>query len=415
MDSDHNMTCISLHSLFEETRLICQDNDNTGEVLESIERLLSVAVSVAGDVDADEELTGYAQSSMSSLLKNEMKKNEHASPGLVSDGTNRTLFPKSPGDLIVEDISPAVTPDKLDNRSNFSWNPSLEKLLPTTRNFHLETQMCVTCSQCGYISTKRSEFFRELSLDLESTVVHSGEDNTSNKENGIAPVFSRQKPLTLETLLNAYFAEQQRDFKCDACHAANRTIFKAEDNMGSSNSRALVTSKLHTLPRTFVIHLKRFDNNLLKVATPVNFPTELVIEPEICTADCTLPSVANNLDERGRWDEILHSCASHEEEDTTNSNVKKNNRFLSREVHGRCVYKLSAVVRHMGDDAKKGHYVTDLPDNDYKSSLDESSIEASKWRRCDDSMIHPIDLRKVLEEKDTPYLLFYTFNVLEKL
>ena len=77
---------------------------------------------------------------------------------------------------------------------------------------------------------------------------------------------------------------------------------------------------------------------------------------------------------------------------------------IPKEAGYRMKYKLSAVVRHLGDNANSGHYVTDLPDNDYKGSAVEG-----KWRRCDDRMIRPITLDKVLAEQDNPYLLFYTF------
>ena len=79
----------------------------------------------------------------------------------------RALF-SSPG--AESDAESSSTSVRANNGPALSWTPQLEALLPTRRHFHLETETCVTCKECGYVSTQRSELFRELSLDLESEV-----------------------------------------------------------------------------------------------------------------------------------------------------------------------------------------------------------------------------------------------------
>lgn len=60
------------------------------------------------------------------------------------------------------------------------------------------------------------------------------------------------------------------------------------------------------------------------------------------------------------------------------------------------VYKLTAVVRHIGSDCKSGHYVTDILHG-----------KDGSWRRCDDSLVTYISAERVLAELRDAYLLFY--------
>ena len=190
----------------------------------------------------------------------------------VSNGMNqennttvvKSLFPGTPGASIADDgaiTSAESTPvsNKFDT-SNFKLTSSLASFLPTTRSFHLETQMCVTCSVCSTVSTKRSEFFRELSLGLEEKVVHSGtSESDTNKENNEWGVLGSTRELTMNKLLETYFADQQRDFCCEDCQDHKRTLFpNNKDSQSPSNSRAIVSSRIHALPQILVFHLKRF-------------------------------------------------------------------------------------------------------------------------------------------------------------
>ena len=62
-------------------------------------------------------------------------------------------------------------------------------------------------------------------------------------------------------------------------------------------------------------------------------------------------------------------------------------------------YKLFAVEYHQGDQATKGHYITDV----FHPGL-------QGWIRCDDGSVHVITSNQVINssaDKLTPYLLFY--------
>ena len=58
------------------------------------------------------------------------------------------------------------------------------------------------------------------------------------------------------------------------------------------------------------------------------------------------------------------------------------------------LYRLCAVVRHLGYDTLSGHYIADVR-------------KTAGWQRCDDSIISDISEEKVLTEKENAYILFY--------
>jgi hypothetical protein len=62
-------------------------------------------------------------------------------------------------------------------------------------------------------------------------------------------------------------------------------------------------------------------------------------------------------------------------------------------------YRLTSVVRHMGPGAFAGHYTCDVAN---------PPSAGGGWSHCNDSLVSPTTLERVLEQKDCPYLLFYS-------
>jgi len=339
-----------------------------------------------------------------------------------ADGTlvSRTLF-DSPNKVQLEVSAPQA------DARDVQLTTALQALLPTLRSLHTEVRMCVTCAECKFLSTERSEFYRELSIDLEAAVVHAGEENKENSakkssESSMpitapnAPIFNQPtRQLQLSTLLKLFFADQHRHFCCDDCAKAGRSIFRGDKDSqaknGTSNAKAVVTNKLRVLPKTLVVHLKRFRIDFDKINTPVVFPAVLEITPDMCAAGCMRPDLSAGVridgDGGADWDALEEAQVRTSMASTGSSQVGRSGALQV----GPAKYNLTAVVRHQGSNARSGHYVTDLPDDKYSAAGAGARISASsgdvKWRRCDDSTVRATSLTKVLAEQDTPYLLFY--------
>ena len=326
--------------------------------------------------------------------------------------------------------------DAINGATDVKLTAALHALLPTLRNFHMEVRMCVTCAECKAVSTDRPEYYRELSIDLEASTTH---ENTP-------------QPLQLSALLAAFFASQHRVFCCETCLKADRSIFRhsnensKENNAngsaqlnGTSNAKCIVTNRLQVLPNTLVIHLKRFRYDGEKVTTAVKFPLKLQLPADLHADGCTRPdlSAGKDIDASGGGIELdVLTAAQMRESLECDKDQPRSVGRGGQAQRGPALYELSAVVRHLGNNPRSGHYITDLPDNNYCTqhspseltsndsdlghvfnSLNRSPIGSEKstlsveggvqWRRCDDSTIRAIPLAQVLADQHSPYLLFY--------
>ena len=71
-------------------------------------------------------------------------------------------------------------------------------------------------------------------------------------------------------------------------------------------------------------------------------------------------------------------------------------------------YRLSAVVRHMGNNVFTGHYICDtFTAASAASRVGKALRPGGAWRRCDDSVVMPITEEEVLADQTSPYILFY--------
>ena len=62
--------------------------------------------------------------------------------------------------------------------------------------------------------------------------------------------------------------------------------------------------------------------------------------------------------------------------------------------NGGSLFRLNAVIRHLGQDTLSGHYIAD--------------VRCEKgWQRCDDSLVVDMSEQQVVNEKENAYILFY--------
>ena len=135
------------------------------------------------------------------------------------------------------------------------------------------------------------------------------------------------------------------------------------------------------LPPILIIHLKCFlydeRDGVKKVNKSISYAVNL-----------SLP--------KGKKNASLALVVLHEERDTSSS-LGILTEQARKQNYDR--YKLFAVEYHQGDQASKGHYITDV----FHPGL-------QGWIRCDDGNVHVITSNQVINspsDKLTPYLLFY--------
>jgi ubiquitin carboxyl-terminal hydrolase 12/46 len=171
--------------------------------------------------------------------------------------------------------SPSVSSGKSITLSRSEFLLAREPHLWVDRIFQGATTTEVRCTRCG-TSTTRDEVFRDLSLDVS--------DNTS--------VYHSLKRFTAPEVLS--------EFQCPKCPA---------------RVKATRSVRFLALPRTLVLHLKRFRGKV--GSEPVKLPHRVVFPRELCLAVLS-----------------AESC------------MRRDRR-----------YELFAVVAHVGRGLSSGHYV----------------------------------------------------------
>jgi uncharacterized UBP type Zn finger protein len=298
--------------------------------------------------------------------------------------------------------------EKLKNKIS----PKLKSLLPSTRYFHTELKMQVVCTVCNYISTDRIEYYKDFSLDLETH--HTSKNEHHEKENMLASGSSingdgkKCDPIHLDDMFKTFFDSQERDFCCEKCQIEGRNFFGQELINNKSNSRARVDNRISTLPHVLALHIKRFRYDLSKITSAVQFPAQLLLPSALCTNDVQSPdfSTCGPVEMGGSEEQLPSTFDQIWQNVTTGTKIKKSS-FEEKNAAAASddknfVYSLSAVVRHMGINAKSGHYICDVIDKSCENK------GGKFWRRCDDSSITDISLDSVLKEQENPYMLFYT-------
>ena len=214
---------------------------------------------------------------------------------------------------------------------------------------------------CGYRSS-REELYRDITVDC----MHD------------ASTVNRSSNRSLVDLLDKYFQSEKCDVKCERCGRPDM----------------LMSRKLNKLPTYFIAHLNRFHvdmaaNEVIKITEEIDIPESLdmikwctVVEPEVTLPlECPYnnsPVVHESRDE-------MTGLPSPEElflESTVKEfNVESKQNAITAVGTENCVYKLKAIVRHVGVGTVSGHYIIDIH---------TGNENESRWTRYNDLIVFNI-------------------------
>jgi ubiquitin C-terminal hydrolase len=160
---------------------------------------------------------------------------------------------------LYDELAPLVAP-----RNKLDSPPVWAMQLPTTRSFHSEVDVCLTCPRCRY-TRHRTELYWDFSLDLPS------EPPTSSGGLGVM------------SLLDTFFEDKTIPLKCEEC----------------GHGLVDVSTSLQSLPGTLILHVKRFKLNAegtsyVKLLAPLEVPHTLNL-----AAYCSEFTVNNTLEPLG--------------------------------------------------------------------------------------------------------------------
>ena len=319
------------------------------------------------------------------------------------------------GKVVPKSVSEALftTPGKDDlnsSSSSSSTSSSSDEKVP----YEVEKNMCIdaefrasvcqrrVCVVCGSAKEK-DETFLAHSIDLGAEQANQSQD--------------------LKALLNKYFSPEERMLKCEVC----------------GGDKVIVSGSLHKLPRTLVLHLKRFQYEpktmtYVKNESAVVVPEELDVH-EFCRVqghEQPLSSTACNASLAAYVGGVDAACAASSSKgaalgtpvgvDAFNSankafNVKRRSGDVEHEGgvrdtgsgHGSndddgswCLtgttYRLTGMVRHEGPTMQCGHYTADVL----------RTPAEKEWEHCDDSRVYTVGADAVLSRLTDSYLLMYT-------
>jgi Ubiquitin carboxyl-terminal hydrolase len=123
---------------------------------------------------------------------------------------------------------------------------ALSKLLPTSRSFHAEVEVTLTCPGCGY-SRRLTELYRDFSLDGVHAL-HAAAATAAAASGAGASASGGALPLA--ALVQRFFLPRRLALRCEKC--------------GCEKVKA--QHKLAALPGVLVLHIKRFKFQVCRTA-----------------------------------------------------------------------------------------------------------------------------------------------------
>ncbi|XP_076859693.1 ubiquitin carboxyl-terminal hydrolase 26-like [Brachyhypopomus gauderio] len=225
-------------------------------------------------------------------------------------------------------------------------------------NFEFHLKSVRTCSSCG-LQSSREEDFNHLSVNLSSTLTDS---------------------------LHSYFKSTDLEVKCD-CGQGNKTSEAVE---------------FLTLPRILILHIKRFDTLGQKLRNPMDIPSELDLSafPGVASLRQPLsgPAYTQEKPHEKQVDNLEKSSLPEQVVNESREGQGEKVQHVSPlESVPTDIYRLHAVVSHLGSSMNNGHYISDVAEE-----------KGERWLTFDDSNVSKIKEPTILKRRaKTAYLLFY--------
>eukprot|EP01039_Chlorochromonas_danica_P005039 gene5039-5532_t len=294
-------------------------------------------------------------------------------PSVVSDSDSASSAYSA-----ITAMSKGVDKSNSKESNKLKWNDNLrhlvQKMIPTAFLFESSMEMSLECSSCSYRHPPRAEVYRDFSL-------HLGHEGRAVEDS----------PLSVESLVRSFLQEETRELHCPHCR---------------EGSQVILSKRMLQMAPCLVLHLKRFHYDMqtggyTKLRHPISFTSKLDLKD--CGIHPTNKKEASFF--RKKCDQVVNGRYSglwQEKEteradkliDQMQSLVDQTSGMLDGGGH----YALRAVVRHMGNALDQGHYICDV--------VDEAN---GQWLRCNDALVMQVSEEKVLEERETPYILFFEF------
>ncbi|KAI9188366.1 hypothetical protein H9P43_002757 [Blastocladiella emersonii ATCC 22665] len=221
------------------------------------------------------------------------------------------------------------------------------------RVFQGQDRRTLTCAACAAVVTINEEH-RGWSLDV------------------VSPTPS--EPMAIRTLLERHFATEGIEYKCEKCN----------------HTQATVATRLAAPPHVLVIHFKRFAVDPITLrARKRQDPVKIALSVDVS------PFLTEPEPETAAASAAADSEAASEEEAKKPPAAPKPAAAASSKV-----YRLYAIVNHLGTNLDRGHYICDVRG------------PRGQWQTHDDAMV--TDVRDVVDlvhqRERTGYLLFYMMD-----
>lgn len=298
----------------------------------------------------------------------------------------------------------------------------ISPLLPTTYFCQSSMEMQFTCTKCQFKHPLRQEYYRDFSIDLPDpifsdnnrclqsqepfTVTDSSTneyqipflqsitqtfstDNNNNDHFDLVSSNTNEKSLQLNNLIDLYLQNEIRDLSCPKCH---------------DNNLVSISKSISDLSPILIFHLKRFRydsyaQEFIKIDSPVIFPTTIdhsstlfkyttPLSTQRFTSFSSTYEQLWNLHKKIDMNFVSDLLEFAERKKSFSPNQSSN-------LTNNCIYRLKAVVRHLGKSITNGHYICDVKDPEVVQKFLDSSVdnshESKQWIRFNDSTATAID------------------------
>ena len=270
---------------------------------------------------------------------------------------------------------------------------------PIDDAFLTEIRTRLTCDSCKY-SRSHVEKYYHLSLDIGNG--QSDDDNCSVEEG-----------------LRRFFQPEKLSIKCDKCFGESATQ----------------TKHMVRLPRTLLLHLKRFivdvspdwtSISYRKNRSPVDFEDNISLGDganglaDYFASDVRVPAAMDEtVSETDMTEGNMDSPMEEDNSDNDDSDNVHSDDDVDENDRTARSYVLRSVVNHIGSTASCGHYTADgkrLYDNTTTTNSDKHSddtkgndVVSRKWTRFNDSSVSRIEPDEAVNQstRRTAYMIMY--------